>query len=287
MLCQAEPGVLSGSDYYFYTPSAMARKQLFYFTSAGHFVCDRGYRIEREVDYGNYMLFLVLKGKMMIASEGETTLVKEGEMAFLNCHLPHSYSAADVTEFLWIHFDGSNTDQFYQDILEKLGGHHAFRPEESEMAEKMLKKIISYCRYAKFRSEFDDSLNIYELLIMVCKNLPGNKQREAEVGDAVIDDALRFIDDHLSTTISVEMVARHVGFSESHFSRKFRKAMNSSPREYIIRRRLNEAKKLLKTTTSTVREIAYAVGFNSESHFINTFTYQNGIPPKKFRNFPI
>lgn len=287
MLCQTEPGVLSGSDYYFYTPSQMAKEQLFYFTSVGHFVCDRDYRIEREVDYGNYMLFLVVKGKMMISSEGETAVVKEGEMAFLNCHLPHSYAAADVTEFLWIHFDGSNTDHFYRDICEKLDGHHVFQLEQIGMMEKKLKKVISYCRYGKYRSEFDDSLNIYEILITIYKNLPGNKQQDSEVGDVVIDEALRFIDDHLDKTISVEMIARHVGLSESHFSRKFRKAMNSSPKEYLIRRRLNEAKRLLKTTTATVREIAFAVGFNSESHFVNTFTAQNGIPPKKFRNYPI
>ncbi len=63
--------------------------------------------------------------------------------------------------------------------------------------------------------------------------------------------------------------------------------MNSSPKEYIIRRRLNDAKHLLKTTALPVKEIALSVGFNSESHFINTFTAQNGLSPKKFREFPM
>ena len=83
------------------------------------------------------------------------------------------------------------------------------------------------------------------------------------------------------------MVADHVGMSESHFSRRFRKVMNSSPKEYIIRKRLNEAKRLLKTTPLTIKEIAFYVGFNSESHFINTFTAQNGLSPKRFREFPL
>ena len=57
MLCQ-QKGVLSGSDFYFFTPSQTARNLLFYFTSVGHFFCDFGYRVARE-NYGNYLLLLV------------------------------------------------------------------------------------------------------------------------------------------------------------------------------------------------------------------------------------
>lgn len=286
MLCK-ETGVLPGSDFYFYTPSVMARKQLFYFTSVGHFFCDHGYEIERTVDYGNYMLFLVTKGQMLITVEGDSAVVKEGGMAFLNCHVPHRYSAACYTEFLWIHFNGSNLGQFYKDIMERLDGGHSFYLDDTEKIERQFRKIISDCRYERFCSEFDDSLCIYELLITLYKSMLGIKEWEDVAGEATIDEALHFIGDHLGSELSVSMVARHVGLSESHFTRKFRKAMNSSPKEYIIRRRLNEAKRLLKTTTSTVSEIAFTVGFNSESHFINTFTAQTGISPKKFRQFPL
>lgn len=103
----------------------------------------------------------------------------------------------------------------------------------------------------------------------------------------MIDEALQYIRENLSKELSVGMIADHVGMSESHFSRRFRKVMNSSPKEYIIRKRLNEAKRLLKTTPLTIKEIAFCVGFNSESHFINTFTAQNGLSPKKFREFPL
>lgn len=287
MLCQSEPGVLSGSDFYFYTPSVMAKEQLFYFTSVGHFFCDTGYQIERHVDYGNYMLFLVKEGRMMVSVEGETAAVKEGEMAILNCHKSHKYYAASVAEFLWIHFDGSNTDQFYQDILRRMEGNHVFPLENPKRAEDKLREIISHCRYENFSSEFDDSLHIYELLITIYKDMLGNRQKKMWVGEAVIDDALRYIEDNMRNKMTIEEIARHVGVSESHFSRKFRNAMNSSPKEYIIRRRLNEAKHLLKTTIYTVGEIAFMVGFNSESHFVNTFTSKNGISPKKFREFPI
>lgn len=286
MICQ-EPGVLPGSDFYFYTPSALAKERLFYFTSVGHFLCDAEYRIERQVDYKNYMLLFVKKGKMMITSEGKKSIAKEGDMVFLNCHRPHAYRAVGYAEFQWVHFDGSNTRQFYHDIMESTGGRQVFRLDNGETVQKKLKEIISNCRYGRFCSEFDDSLNIYQLIIGISKNMQGSLQNGNENVELMIEEALRFIADNLNSDLSVEMIADHVGLSESHFSRKFKKALNSSPKEYVIRKRLNEAKCLLKTTSLAVKEIAFLVGFNSESHFCNTFTAQNGLSPKKFREFPL
>lgn len=233
------------------------------------------------------MLLFVKKGKMMITSEGKKSIAKEGDMVFLNCHRPHAYRAVGYAEFQWVHFDGSNTRQFYHDIMESTGGRQVFRLDNGETVQKKLKEIISNCRYGRFCSEFDDSLNIYQLIIGISKNMQGSLQNGNENVELMIEEALRFIADNLNSDISVEMIADHVGLSESHFSRKFRKAMNSSPKEYVIRKRLNEAKCLLKTTSLAVKEIAFLVGFNSESHFCNTFTAQNGLSPKKFREFPL
>lgn len=167
MLCQ-QKGVLPGSDFYFFTPSAVARERLFYFTSLGHFFCDLGYRIEREEDYGNYLLLLVKKGRLMISAEGKKSLVKAGDMAFLNCHLPHGYYAAGYTEFLWIHFDGSNAGQFYRDIISNFGGRNVFCPDRVRQMEDKLREIISNCRYEKAITEYDDSLlhNFYNMQVL-------------------------------------------------------------------------------------------------------------------------
>lgn len=287
MLCQSEKGVLSGSDFYFFTPSAAAREKLFYFTSIGHFFCDFGYRVTRQEDYGNYMLLLVKKGKLMVKAEGKTAPVNAGDMAFMNCHLPHEYYAVGFTEFLWIHFEGSNTARFYDDITYNFGGQWVFHLDHTESIEAKLREIISHYRYEKKCSEFEDSLNIYELLIDLSQKISAGDVDADSTREQVIDDALEYINENLGREMTVRMIADSVGMSESHFSRKFRKSMNSSPKEYLIRRRLTEAKRLLKTTSYTVKEIAFLVGFNSESHFVNTFSAQIGLSPKKFRDFPL
>lgn len=186
---------------------------------------------------------------------------------------------------MWVHFDGANTRQFYKDIIGSLGGRQVFCPEYVENIERKMREIISNCRYEKVSTEFEHSLNIYELLIELSKNIFYTGQRADVTGEKFIEEVLQFIKENLYKELSIGKIANHVGVSEPHFARSFRKVMNSSPEEYIIRRRLNEAKRLLKTTPQTIKEIAFYVGFNSESHFINTFTAQNGLSPKKFREF--
>ena len=59
------------------------------------------------------------------------------------------------------------------------------------------------------------------------------------------------------------------------------------PYEYIILRRIDKAKYLLTSTQLSVKEIAYATGYNSEENFIHSFRSNVGIAPGLFRKHPI
>ena len=245
-----QQGCLPGSEAYYFTPSEMARNILFYFTSVGKFM-------------------------------------EKNQVGFLNCHKPHSYWADVSAEFLWLHFDGPNIEKLFQELSVHNDDKNAFSPKDPERTEKRIHEMILNQRYGKFSTEFNESENIYKLLMELFINLSSTERIHDESGEKAVDEALVFIRQHLGEELSVGTVAAHVGLSESHFSRKFRKVMNSSPKDFIIRRRITEAKHLLKNTSASVKEIAFQVGFNSESHFINTFTEKNGLSPKQFRDFPI
>ncbi len=282
-----QQGCLPGSEAYYFTPSEMARNILFYFTSVGKFMCDGRYRCDRDYDYGNYLLIFVRHGRVFLSDKNTTTVVEKNQVGFLNCHKPHSYWADVSAEFLWLHFDGPNIEKLFQELSVHNDEKNAFSPKDPERTEKRIHEMILNQRYGKFTTEFNESENIYKLLMELFINLSSTERIHDESGEKAVDEALIFIRQHLGEELSVGTVAAHVGLSESHFSRKFRKVMNSSPKDFIIRRRITEAKHLLKNTSASVKEIAFQVGFNSESHFINTFTEKNGLSPKQFRDFPI
>ena len=81
-----------------------------------------------------------------------------------------------------------------------------------------------------------------------------------------------------------EQLAQDMNISRSNFYRRFQKYSDtSSASEYIRNIRLNEGRRLLQTTTLTIAEVAYKVGFSSSQYFAKCFKEQFGITPKEAR----
>lgn len=84
--------------------------------------------------------------------------------------------------------------------------------------------------------------------------------------------------------LSVEDLARHVGFSRSQLHRKLKALTNKSANQMIIEIRLNEAHRMLEKELGTVSEIAYSVGYTNMSYFTKSFKEKFGVLPSKIRN---
>lgn len=77
---------------------------------------------------------------------------------------------------------------------------------------------------------------------------------------------LDLIEAHLDTNVSLEDLARIAGISKFYFCHLFKQIVGIPPHQYIIRRRIERAKKLLKYSQLTTVEIALACGFVHQSH---------------------
>jgi AraC-like DNA-binding protein len=95
---------------------------------------------------------------------------------------------------------------------------------------------------------------------------------------ALIDSA-RYIDEHFHEPLSVPLLARRAGMSESAFFSRFRQATGTSPLQYLKRIRLVKARALLATGAQSVTEAAFAVGYTSSSQFSREFRAAFGSAP--------
>lgn len=283
MLVQ-EKGTISGSEDFHPKPSQVAEKLLYYVTGCGVYFCEYGYRIERE-DYGNYMLLYVSKGVLAVSTEGKTYLVQEGQAAFLNCHRHHTYYAKGFVSFFWIHFEGVNTAGFYEEFAQRRNGI-VFEEVLTQSIRKNIFSIISYYKNDLEIKEVEHSKILYDCLCILTFSHGEEKESKSESTKAV-DRAKEYVRLNMDRNISLDTVAEFVGLSSCHFSRLFKKETSYSPYEYIILVRLNKAKHLLNTTEKTIKEIAYEVGYHSESNFCNAFTSKIGISPMNFRKYKL
>ena len=94
--------------------------------------------------------------------------------------------------------------------------------------------------------------------------------------------AIRYVDSHLHERITGSQVAEECGVSSDYLSLQLKKYVGYGLSRYILTTKLEEAKKLLLESEYSCGEIAYILGFCSETHFITCFKRENGLTPKQF-----
>ena len=100
---------------------------------------------------------------------------------------------------------------------------------------------------------------------------------------ATLRRVLEFIHAHLDTDLSLTAMATTAGMSPYHFARLFKQSTGQAPHQYVIARRIAQAKHLLTTTELPIATIAYQVGFASQSHLARHFRQRTGVTPKAYR----
>ena len=103
-------------------------------------------------------------------------------------------------------------------------------------------------------------------------------------GDKEILLAQEWMEEAFRENISMEDAARYVGLSSRHFKRRFKKATNETPLNYLQQIRLEAAKKCLESTTDNIDEITRQVGYEDASTFRRLFKKYTALSPREYRD---
>ena len=91
------------------------------------------------------------------------------------------------------------------------------------------------------------------------------------------------IDQRFDTRISLDELARVSGFSIYHFIRVFCHVYKQTPHQYLVQRRVEKAKLLLRTNGRSITDICIEVGFQSLGSFSALFRKATGLSPSSYR----
>lgn len=100
---------------------------------------------------------------------------------------------------------------------------------------------------------------------------------------ARLQPALHYVTRRYHERISASAAARLCGLTRFDFSRKFRAAFRTTFRDYLLRVRIMEARRMLTEGRVSVTGVAYSVGFNDGSHFACMFKRLTGVLPSEYR----
>jgi len=124
-----------------------------------------------------------------------------------------------------------------------------------------------------------EAKTVSEQISQISHFLCAQFQRE-RARDELIEESLRLIHGCVATT-SVKSLLEYLSISERHFERRFSQTVGVSPRSYIRIARLNEAIRLIKIGRyGKLTDLAHALGYYDQSHFIRDIKTVSGITPK-------
>ncbi|MHB8124259.1 MAG: helix-turn-helix transcriptional regulator [Desulfitobacteriaceae bacterium] len=181
-----------------------------------------------------------------------------------------------------------------KELFEKLYTNYSSTAPEQYIWEQFVieHEIMIYIK--KFMSEYENSIAGYEnmleaIAIMITHQLIRRLLK--------IDNKVDFITDKFEIEKSIECIHQCFGkkltvaelsklanMSESHFIRIFKKETGMAPMEFLIKTRIDKAKKLLRSRTKNITEVSLQCGFSSTSHFSSSFAKHTGVSPSEYQN---
>ena len=98
-----------------------------------------------------------------------------------------------------------------------------------------------------------------------------------------LQQVIEYINDQIDRNFTLAELAAIAKMSPNYFAGLFKQSTGYAPHQYVIRHRIERAKKLLFEEKLTIADIAYSLGFAHQSHFNRHFKQLVGVTPKKFQ----
>jgi len=246
---------------------------------------DYYFNVEKGRILNEYQLLYITNGNgvFSIEKEKQPCPIAEGKMFFLMPGVWHSYNPLENSEWneYWIGFKGKIIDK----IIER-----GFFEEREPIFDIGLDDRIVDLFYKAINIAHEERAGYQQALSGIVMHILGlmyywDKTREFNDEDLVnkIKKAKVIMRESIYKTINLEEISKTLGISYSGFRRAFKDYTGSSPMNYMFELKLNEAKLLLSNSTQSVKEISYALNFESPDYFSTFFKSKTGSTPVEYR----
>ncbi len=204
----------------------------------------------------------------------------EGQGGFLDSHLFHPV-------FLGGHFKSIFSTKYLDPILQN---KHLEILEIRGKNRRQIKLLELLRQVAKLQKEENTEFQTRNVFSEIWLLLLEEARETEHTGSAVkqvnrerIQTMISFIQQNYQEKLSLEDIARSASVSKSECLRCFRSSIHRTPFEYLLDYRIETAERLLRSTDSSVLEIALQTGFSNSAYFGKMFKEVRGVTPGVYR----
>ncbi|MDD2798802.1 MAG: helix-turn-helix domain-containing protein [Bacteroidales bacterium] len=232
-----------------------------------------------------YQLLYITDGNGIFTygDEKESCLIKEGKMIFLRPGVWHSYKPMENEGWneYWIGFKG--------DIINKIVQEGFFLNQTPIFNIGFNERIVDlYLKAIEIANE--ERAGYQQALSGIVMHILGLMYYRDKTRDFVDEELIQKINkakiimrEGICKKMTAEEIAKRMNISYSGFRRAFKEYTGSSPSQYMLELKLNEAKLMLSTTTQSVKQISYSLNFDNPDYFAIFFKKRTGFTPIEYR----
>lgn len=146
---------------------------------------------------------------------------------------------------------------------------------------RLFRKIISvYFQDKNLLTRIELNNSLVSLLLYIIH--VGEKKTSGRISER-ITKIIGYIDENLFEEFDLEQLADKCNLSVSRFKHLFKEEIGIPPSEYIIRRKMEKAQKMIEEQRFSIKDIAYDLGFSSPAYFSTVFRQYNGYSPISYK----
>lgn len=242
-----------------------------------------------------HTLVYLCSGELEIEQEGRRTVLHEGECAFMRRDhrmiLQRRVRQAKPYRSVVLKFSRNFLREFYQQLDRRSLPAYAKRnrdslyllPADRSDIRNLFRSVLPFFEAEVKPSEEQLRLKMAEGLYVLLNTDKSLYASLFDFTDPWKIDLMDFMEQNYMDDLSLEEMASYTGRSLSTFKRDFRKYSELTPQRWIIRRRLEAACELLRTSQLKVSEVCGKVGFKNLSHFSKIYKERYGVAPTEMR----
>ncbi len=234
----------------------------------------------------HYLLHFIRSGRGTFYCENKSYELTEGQGFLIIPGITTSYCADDSTpwSYSWIGFNGAIAE-YYLNHTELNQENPIFEYNQTEEFENIFSAFRELNR-GTIVGQIKMISNLYMLLALILENT----SRPSIQGKAFfnskeeyIKNAVDYIQSNFSRKLTVQEITDYIGLNRSYFGTIFKEVTNMSPQDFIIKFRMDKAKKLLLDMSMNIGDVARSVGYDDPLGFSKIFKKTVGVSPNAYR----
>jgi AraC-like DNA-binding protein len=256
-----------------------------YITDIGFYPRAKYHYRDRPTGIGQNVLIYCQEGRGWLKVPAGTFNVGPNEYLIIPADVPHTYWADEITPWTiyWAHFKGLNA-AYFSSLLSRQNksfvNYAAFLEERIRLFDAIYENFES--GYSLDNLIFSSTSFGYFLTSLTFFEKFTSSSHHKGEKDAV-DLSIEYMQEHLESVISLELLASSINLSVSHYSSIFKKKTGYSPIIYFNHLKIQRACQYLQFTTLRVNEISGRLGIEDPYYFSRMFTKIMGVSPLEYR----